>query len=300
MERIGIISKSKKKDNLLKKYYMVALENNDFVKLVNSLKVPEEVLVKNTSKLERTVEELSNCKGCKGLKYCKNPVRGYVYFPEGEKTLIFSFKACKYEREKITEEKENKSIFYETPLALRNASLKDIYLDDKKRVEIIKYIKEFINKFNTNEVLKGIYLHGSFGSGKSYILSALLNELSRKGYKCVNIYYPTMLKTLKESFNENFDEKFNILLNADVILFDDLGAENNTSWSRDEVLGTILQYRMDNKKSTFFTSNLSLEELEEHLRVTNINSDKVKARRIIERIKQLSEEKSLISDNKRK
>lgn len=298
MERIGIISKSKKKDYLLKKNYMMALENNDFVKLVNSLKVSEEILEKNTSKLERTVEELRNCKGCKGLKYCKNPIRGYVYFPEGEENLVFSYKACKYEREKLIEEKENKAIFYETPLALRNASLKELY-GDKKRVDITKYIKEFINKFNTEEELKGLYLHGSFGSGKSYILSALLNELSRKGYKCVNIYYPTMLKTLKESFNENFDEKFNILLNADIILFDDLGAENNTSWSRDEVLGTILQYRMDNKKSTFFTSNLSLEELEEHLRVTNINSDKVKARRIIERIKQLSEVKALISDNKR-
>lgn len=298
MNSIGTISNSKKREKSLKKNYMMALDDNNFVKLVNSLKAPEEVLEKYTSKLEKTVEELSNCKGCKGIKYCKNNIRGYVYFPEeNNESLVFSYKACKYERE--SQKEENKSIFYETPIALRNASLKDIYLDDKKRVNLIKYIKEYIDSFSTENELKGIYLHGSFGSGKSYLLSALLNELSKKGFKCVNIYYPTMLKTLKESFNEDFDSKFNILLNSDIILIDDIGAENNTSWSRDEVLGTILQYRMDNKKATFFTSNLSLEELEEHLKVTNISSDKVKARRIIERIKQLTDEVSLISDNKR-
>lgn len=298
MNSIGTISNSKKREKSLKKNYMMALDDNNFVKLVNSLKAPEEVLEKYTSKLEKTVEELSNCKGCKGIKYCKNNIRGYVYFPEeNNESLVFSYKACKYERE--SQKEENKSIFYETPIALRNASLKDIYLDDKKRVKLIKYIKEYIDIFNTENELKGIYLHGSFGSGKSYLLSALLNELSKKGFKCVNIYYPTMLKTLKESFNEDFDSKFNILLNSDVILIDDIGAENITSWSRDEVLGTILQYRMDNKKATFFTSNLSLEELEEHLKGTNISSDKVKARRIIERIKQLTDEVSLISDNKR-
>lgn len=41
---------------------------------------------------------------------------------------------------------------------------------------------------------------------------------------------------------------FNELLNSDLLLIDDIGAENNTPWARDEVLGSILQSRMDNKK----------------------------------------------------
>lgn len=297
METIGLLSNSKKRISLLRKNYMMALEDKNFVKLVNSMKASEEVLIKNTSKLQNTVKELNNCSGCNGVKNCKNKIKGYVCFPDSkEDSIIFNYKACKYMKE---ENKDNKAIFFETPLALRNASLKDLYLDDKKRMELIKYIKEFINKFEKGERIKGLYLHGSFGSGKSYILSALINELSKKGYKCVNIYYPSLLKSLKESFNEDFDEKFNILIKSDVILIDDIGAENNTSWSRDEILGTVLQYRMDNNMSTFFTSNLTLEELEEHLQSTKQNCDKVKARRIIERIKQLTNRIELISDNKR-
>lgn len=40
-------------------------------------------------------------------------------------------------------------------------------------------------------------------------------------------------------------------MTCDVLLIDDIGAENNSPWSRDEVLGTILQYRMDSDLTTF-------------------------------------------------
>ena len=56
---------------------------------------------------------------------------------------------------------------------------------------------------------------------------------------------------------------------------------------------------MDNEKITFFTSNFSLEELEKHLSETTNSSDKIKARRIIERIKQLTVCIELVGENKR-
>lgn len=103
---------------------------------------------------------------------------------------------------------------------------------------------------------------------------------------------------MKEDFSI-VEEKLDFLKNVDILLIDDIGAENVTSWGRDEILGTILQYRMNNKLSTFFTSNLTLEELENHLSITKNNEDKIKARRIIERIKQLTEDKELVSKNRR-
>ena len=103
---------------------------------------------------------------------------------------------------------------------------------------------------------------------------------------------------MKEDFSI-VEEKLDFLKNVDILLIDDIGAENVTSWGRDEILGTILQYRMNNKLSTFFTSNLTLEELEDHLSITKNSEDKVKARRIIERIKQLTEDRELVSKNRR-
>ena len=98
---------------------------------------------------------------------------------------------------------------------------------------------------------------------------------------------------------KDFEEKFEFAKKADLLLLDDIGAENISSWSRDEILGPIIQYRMDEKLPTFFTSNLSIEELEVHLSESKDKIDKIKAKRIIERIKFITDDLTLISENKR-
>ena len=55
---------------------------------------------------------------------------------------------------------------------------------------------------------------------------------------------------------------------------------------------------MNEHKTTFFTSNFTISELEEHL--ANKGTDKVKANRIIERIKQLTEDMEMLGANMRK
>ena len=93
---------------------------------------------------------------------------------------------------------------------------------------------------------------------------------------------------------------FNKIKKAELLLLDDIGAETVTEWGRDEVLGTILQYRMEENLPTFFTSNLTVEELSQHLSTTSREVDLVKAKRIIERIKQLTDDITMISVNLRK
>ena len=66
-------------------------------------------------------------------------------------------------------------------------------------------------------------------------------------------------------------------------------------------MGTILQYRMQENLPTFITSNLNLKELEDHLSVTSNNKlERVKSVRIIERIRQLTEDIEMISKNNRR
>lgn len=293
----SFVKKSKKAINdELRRDFVLASSDETFKKLCNRLKCDEEILMKYTSKLTDSACELKNCSRCKGLSYCKNAVKGHVYFPTVTKDFIeFSYKSCKY----FKGNKKNNTIFFETPKMLMNASLSEL-ITEKERANILKYIKDFLKKKVNGEPVKGLYLSGSFGSGKSYILSALLNELSLKGYKCVNINYPLLLNKLKASFSDyNYNDVMEEIMTCDVLLIDDIGAENNSPWSRDEVLGTILQYRMDSDLTTFFTSNFTINELETELSETNKGTDLIKARRIIERIKYLTVEDKLISKDKR-
>ena len=57
---------------------------------------------------------------------------------------------------------------------------------------------------------------------------------------------------------------------------------------------------MEENLPTFFTSNLTLSELENNLSITSSGVDNVKARRIVERIRQLSVQMELVSKNRRK
>ena len=113
------------------------------------------------------------------------------------------------------------------------------------------------------------------------------------------MYYPEMLRNLKESFSSDFDNKMNLFKTCDVLLLDDLGAEHVTGWNRDEILSTILNYRMEEGLPTFITSNLNKEELIEHLSYTDSFKDPLKAERIVQRINQLTEDMEMISKNRR-
>ena len=126
-----------------------------------------------------------------------------------------------------------------------------------------------------------------------------LLSLKKKNVSSEIVYYPELLSDIKEDF-DNYGNTMNYLKEVDLLLIDDIGAEKVTEWSRDEILGTILQSRMNNHKTTFFTSNLNMEELEQHLRISSYSDDQVKARRIIERVRQLTIDLELVSENRRK
>lgn len=278
-----------------------ACANKDFKNYVYGLNIKEEIMMKYTSSLEDAFLECENCKNCKSLENCKNKLEGFCFTPNGtEKIITFSYEACNKKRKEIEENayKENLELF-EISQEIKNASFKEIYKEDKNRYPIIKYLKEFIDHYNDEEKPKGIYLHGSFGSGKTYLVASLLNEMAKRGIKSILIYYPEFLRKLKASFNTNYNEQFDEIKKIPLLLLDDIGAENCSNWSRDEILGPLLQYRMENHLPTFFTSNLTIEELENNLSITTSGVDKVKARRITERIKQLTIDHELISKNRR-
>ncbi len=296
MEKIDKFLNSKISTSI-KQNYIKALEDEAFRILITQYKIDEEVGMKYTSRLMDSSKEHTNCSNCPSLAACSNSVRGFCLTPKQNKnTINFSYDMCKYLKKE--EYRENVQVF-DVAKDIKNASIKNIYTNDKNRIEIIKAIKNFINEYKKGTNPKGIYLHGSFGSGKTYLISALFNELAKSGTTSVIIHTPELLRSLKDSFSTDYSEKFYLLKHTPLLLLDDIGAEYLTAWGRDEVIEPILQYRMDEGLPTFFTSNFTILELEKHFTTASNSIDKVKARRIIERIKQLSVEVELISKNLR-
>ena len=220
-----------------------ACRDKEFKDYVYGLNIKEEILMKYTSNLGDAFIECQNCKKCKSLKNCKNKVEGFCYTPQGKDNMIvFSYEACNKKIEEIETNayKDNLELF-DISQDIKDASFKAVYKDDKARLPIIKYFKEFMDQYKAGEKPKGMYLHGSFGSGKTYLIAALFNELAKKGIKSILIYYPEFLRKLKSSFQTTYNEQFEEIKKIPLLLLDDIGAENCSNWSRDEVLGPILQ-----------------------------------------------------------
>ena len=283
----------------IKKDYELAKNDPVFVKLVTKLKMSDDVLYNYTSLLETSACEYHNCMNCSALASCQNRIKGHVYIPVNiDGNLQFQYKSCKYyDKMKKNTKFLDKISYFNTPASLREATISKIHKTDKNRCETILWVNNFYKEYKINQDKKGLYLYGNFGCGKTYMIAALFNDLAKDGYKSSIIFWPEFLR---QAFYDDFKSKYEQIKKVPLLLIDDIGAENITAWNRDEILCPLLQYRMDENLTTFFTSNLTLEELEEHLAVSKSGVENVKAGRIIARIKQLTEPKEMISKNLRK
>ena len=186
------------------------------------------------------------------------------------------------------------------PSSLKNISFLDVYRDDVARLTVLNKMIKFVNDYPNN--LKGLYLYGDFGIGKSFMVAALAHDLSEKrGVSSTLLHYPSFVIDVKNAIGDgNVKSLVDEIKQAEVLIFDDIGAEQSTPWVRDEVLQVILQYRMQEDLPTFFTSNFSFEDLEKHFaKGKNGNDETWEARRVMERIRYLAEETRLEGENRR-
>ena len=123
--------------------------------------------------------------------------------------------------------------------------------------------------------------------GKTTLLAGLMNSLAKKDKQIGFIHFPTYLIDLKASFSSG-DNAYAMdkLLKVDYLLLDEIGEENITVWSRDEILLTILSYRLLNHLPTFFTSLYGYNELKKVY--TLKKGDEIRANTIISKLKALS------------
>ncbi|MQS76479.1 primosomal protein DnaI [Companilactobacillus halodurans] len=183
---------------------------------------------------------------------------------------------------------------------IRNAKLDDY--SGQGREDALSQALDFIDHYlNQKKFIPGLYLAGDFGVGKTYLLGAIANELFKHDVHTTLMHFPTFAIEMKNSIGTNSVlEKVNKIKDAEILMLDDIGADSMSSWIRDEVLGVILQYRMQENLPTFFSSNFSMNELEKHLSINQRGEEEpVKAKRIMERVKYLSREVIVTGPNRR-
>lgn len=263
--------------------------------------ISKQEVVKNLIKLYEYISQSEQCEQCSSYTNCKNMLQGYspvLSVDNGE--IRLAYEKCHYHiaHEQLTEQRNLIKSLY-MPKEILEATVEDIDFEHG-RSQVIREISYFLDQAKTQLPAKGLYITGPFGVGKTYLLGAIANKLKEYRISTMLIYMPELVREIKNALkDDSVNEKINYFKTTDVLMIDDIGAEMQSAWFRDEVLGSILQYRMMERLPVFFTSNYTLTQLEAELASTRGGVEEVKAGRIIERIKQVSKEIALYGENRR-
>lgn len=273
----------------MKEFIEIIKKDKEVNKFASELTADE--LEMNICLLLEQVKANKVCENCKGKKECLSDVyEMQSYLIKNTSIVTREYFDCGYKNNVIS---NGLDILYFPD----QMELGDLILSDKR-----KGIFDAINAYKESDGSKGIYLYGSFGSGKTYLLLSLAKYLAtKKNKKVIFAYYPELVREAKSSIANNTLEQLIVKLkNIDVLMLDDFGGELNSSFIRDEFLGPILQYRMMAGLPVFMTSNYDIKSLTAHLSETKDESNIIKAQRIIERILYMMKVVQLTDGNYRK
>lgn len=246
----------------------------------NKNKLTDEQVMKNIVPLSLYKEVMEECEKCDLKKRCasQTPNMTAILTMENDNVKL-KYVECDIAKSKNP---NNLEVLY------YNAVEEDVYIN-KNRSKIFTLMQNFLDTYQSDKLNKGFYIYGKYGTGKSFLAYKFAQQLTEKGLKVIFAYYPDLIRQIKNNIGTiEMERLINKIKTIEILFLDDLGAENNTAFVRDDILSPILQYRMNNNLSTFITSNCSLEQLVEHFSETNYDVDKNKAGRIIDRISYLT------------
>jgi DNA replication protein DnaC len=104
--------------------------------------------------------------------------------------------------------------------------------------------------------------YGGNGGGKTHLGQALTTELNRRGIDCRFYTVPGLMRSLKNSMQDNtLDKWLNVLGKVEGLVLDDFGMEYGTNWELTQ-LEDIINQRWQDKSITVVTSNKDLLDIQ--------------------------------------
>jgi len=111
-------------------------------------------------------------------------------------------------------------------------------------------------------------LGGPSGSGKTHLAAAIANQRLEQGCPVFYISTPDLLDKLRATYSPGsdmpYDEFFEQVRNAPLLVLDDLGAQSSTSWAK-EKLDQLLTHRFNGELPTVIVTIVPVEQLEDRI-----------------------------------
>jgi DNA replication protein DnaC len=114
-----------------------------------------------------------------------------------------------------------------------------------------------------------LVMTGTYGCGKTHLAAAVGNYRKGMGDSPIFVVVPDLLDHLRATFSPtsstSYDDLFNRVKSAPILILDDLGTQSATPWAR-EKLYQIFNERYNAKLPTVITMSSNLEDLDARIR----------------------------------
>jgi DNA replication protein DnaC len=110
-----------------------------------------------------------------------------------------------------------------------------------------------------------VVLTGPSGCGKTHLASAIAGRCIESGIPALFMVVPDLLDHLRSAYQPasevGYDELFDLVRTAPVLVLDDLGVQSSTPWAQ-EKLFQLINHRYNSQLPTVITTNLDPTEFE--------------------------------------
>lgn len=250
--------------------YVLARQNDDFRKVDNALSLIERDLAYAEIESDKT-KYSSLEKQKKNLLAERKQILSSMGLKEDDLQPKYSCKKCK-DTGFVGMEKCDCFAKVLATLTLSNTGIKKSHLpefdkheikDNKALLQAHEKMKTFVSKFPEVKKQNVVFIGGT-GTGKTYLAGCVARALSDKGFNTIMLTSFALNNVFIEYhnlFNQGRSEKMDAIINCDLLVIDDLGAEQNIKNITSNYLLNVLSERNAEKRSTIITTNLTGEEI---------------------------------------
>lgn len=161
--------------------------------------------------------------------------------------------------------------------------------DTPERKRAYKITRDYAENFEAELAAgEGLYIEGTYGTGKTHLAAAIGLYLMEREYSVVMKTSFKLLNEIKKAFDDPERSEYQIMRayeKCDLLIIDDLGKEQCTDWSM-SVLYSIVNERYEALKPIIITTNFSSDDLIRALTPKGYGSQKIEA--IISRLREVS------------
>lgn len=140
----------------------------------------------------------------------------------------------------------------------------------------VTWCKQFAKEIVQGNCKNSLFLRGDVGRGKTHLSSAIANEVLAGGktviYKRAADLFDLIRQYKYNESTEKWNEIFDQLVNCDLLVIDDLGAERTTDFVNEQLV-LLIEERNYRNKPWIINSNLSINQIQD--RYTTRVSDRI-------------------------